>query len=180
MINLIGGWQCCRISFSFCFYVSKKYITDADDVSHSNSTASRVENEQNEFFLYLIDYSLWNQPFLFSCCMSPFSSQWTTFLKMFLILWTLITRLRRRLSFSIRRIPLWPSVSSSSACVCPTIFCITWPLIFAWREKYGFLKMKGLYWSLLIFILLFRSIDSHRGPQLEVNPQQFHTGYIIY
>ena len=115
-----------------------------------------------------------------SCCMSPFSSQWTTFLKMFLILWTLITRLRRRLSFSIRRIPLWPSVSSSSACVCPTIFCITWPLIFAWREKYGFLKMKGLYWSLLIFILLFRSIDSHRGPQLEVNPQQFHTGYIIY
>lgn len=136
-------------------------------------------NKTNFFYIF-IDYSLWNQPFLFSCCMSPFSSQWTTFLKMFLILWTLITRLRRRLSFSIRRIPLWPSVSSSSACVCPTIFCITWPLIFAWREKYGFLKMKGLYGSLLIFILLFRSIDSHRGPQLEVNPQQFHTGYIIY
>lgn len=92
--------------FYFCFYVSRIFITDADDVSHSNSTAFRVERGQNEFFYIFIDYSLWNQPFLFSCCMSPFSSQWATFLKMFLILWTPITRLRRRLSFSIRRIPL--------------------------------------------------------------------------
>lgn len=110
--------------------------------------------------------------------MSPFSSQWTTFLKMFLILWTLITRLRRRLSFSIRRIPLWPSVSSSSACVCPTIFCITWPLIFAWREKYGFLKMKGLLW---VLIDIYPLIPLHRFPsRTSVGSQSSTISYWIH